>query len=201
MNDYKPNSNRFKEEQKEQAQEKRAEKVVTGKVIAKKKSGLSKIADEFISEDAKNIKSYVVGEVLIPSAKKIISEVVTNVVDMILYGGSRGGGRRYTADTVSYTKYSSRDSRAYRDTRSYGGGYSYDDITLSTRAEAEDVLLRMDEIMEQYGLVRVLDFYDLVGVTGNYTDNKYGWLNIRSAEIVRVRDGYKIKLPRAVPID
>ena len=201
MNDYKPNSNRFKEEQKEQAQEKRAEKVVTGKVIAKKKSGLSKIADEFISEDAKNIKSYVVGEVLIPSAKKIISEVVTNVVDMILYGGSRGGTRRSTADRVSYTSYSSRDNRNYRDTRSYGGGYSYDDITLATRAEAEDVLLRMDEIMEQYGLVRVLDFYDLVGVTGNYTDNKYGWLNIRSAEIVRVRDGYKIKLPRAVPID
>ena len=201
MNDYKPNSNRFKEEQKEQAQEKRAEKVVTGKVIAKKKSGLSKIADEFISEDAKNIKSYVVGEVLIPSAKKIISEVVTNVVDMILYGGSRSGTRRSTADRVSYTSYSSRDNRAYRDTRSYTSGYSYDDITLSTRAEAEDVLLRMDEIMEQYGLVRVLDFYDLVGVTGNYTDNKYGWLNIRSAEIVRVRDGYKIKLPRAVPID
>ena len=42
---------------------------------------------------------------------------------------------------------------------------------------------------------------DLVGVTGNYTDNKYGWTNIRNAEVVRVRDGYRIKLPRALPID
>ena len=56
--------------------------------------------------------------------------------------------------------------------------------------------------MEAYGLVRVADFYDLVGVTGNYTDNKYGWTNIRSAEIVRLRDGgYVIKLPRAMQID
>ena len=28
-----------------------------------------------------------------------------------------------------------------------------------------------------------------VGITGNYTDNKYGWTNIRNAEIMRVREG------------
>ena len=81
------------------------------------------------------------------------------------------------------------------------GSYSYDDIILSTRGEAEDVLSRMDELIETYGLVRVADLYDLVGITGNYTDNKYGWMNIRNAEIMRVRDGYMIKMPRAVPID
>jgi hypothetical protein len=59
----------------------------------------------------------------------------------------------------------------------------------------------MDELIETYGLVRVADLYDLVGITGNYTDNKYGWMNIRNADIVRVRDGYMIKLPRAMPID
>ena len=72
---------------------------------------------------------------------------------------------------------------------------------MSNRGEAQDVLDRMDELMDTYGLVRVADLYDLVGITGNYTDNKYGWTNIRNAEIVRVRDGYMIKMPRAVPID
>ena len=79
--------------------------------------------------------------------------------------------------------------------------YSYDTITLDTRGEAEEVLARMDEIIDTYKMVRVADFYDLVGVTGNYTDNKYGWTNIRNAEVIRVRDGYRIKLPRALPID
>ena len=58
----------------------------------------------------------------------------------------------------------------------------------------------MDEIMEEYEIVRVADLYDLVGVTGEHTDNKYGWTNIRNAEIERVRDGYRIKMPRALPI-
>ena len=59
----------------------------------------------------------------------------------------------------------------------------------------------MDEIMEEYHIVRVADLYDLVGVTGDYTDNNYGWTNIRNAKIVRVRDGYKIDMPRALPLD
>lgn len=59
----------------------------------------------------------------------------------------------------------------------------------------------MDELISTYKIVSVADFYDLVGVTGNWTDNKYGWSDIRSASIVHVRDGYMIKLPRPLPID
>lgn len=202
MDDYTSNSNRFKEEQKnnKDSKQKKVEKIVTGPVKIKKKSGLQKIAGEFISEDAKNIKSYVFGEVLIPAIKKAISDIVTDGIDIILYGGSRGGNRRSTADRVSYRNYYDRDNRI-RDSRTTNYGYSYEDIILATRGEAEDVLQRMDELMDTYGLVRVADLKDLVGISDNYTDNKYGWTNIRNAEIVRVRDGYMIKMPKAVPID
>lgn len=200
MTEYKPNSNLSKIEQKGQEYEKRAEKVITGNAVTRKKSGVRKLTDEFISEDAKNIKSYVVGEVLIPSAKKAISDIVVNVIDMILYGGSKGGRPRSTADRVSYRNYYDRDSRPTRSVSS-ASAYSYDDIILDSRGEAEDVLARMDEIMDTYRLVRVADLYDLVGITAPHTANGYGWTNIRNAEIVRTRDGYMIKMPRAVPID
>ena len=59
----------------------------------------------------------------------------------------------------------------------------------------------MDELIDTYKLVSVADLKDLVGITGNYTDNRYGWTSIRSAEVVRVRDGYTIKMPRPMPID
>ena len=59
----------------------------------------------------------------------------------------------------------------------------------------------MDGMLETYGVVSVADMYDLVGITCNYTDNKYGWTNLRNAEPVRVRDGYMLKLPKAGPID
>ena len=67
--------------------------------------------------------------------------------------------------------------------------------------EARDVLARMDELIDTYGMVSVADLYDLVGISGNYTDNKYGWTNIKSARIVRVRDGYRIEMPRAMVIE
>lgn len=203
MEDYKPNSNKYKEEQKAleiKKVEKRVNKpVATGVKIAQKKKG---VFGEIISEDARNVKSYVLSEVLIPAIKKAISDIVTDGIDIILYGESRGNKKRSTADRVSYTKYWDRNSSGtYRNDRPTSTIYSFDDIKLDTRGEAEDVLSRMDEIMDTYGLVRVTDFYDLVGVTGNYTDNKYGWMNITSAEIIRVRDGYIIKMPRAVPLD
>lgn len=203
MEDYKPNSNKFKEEQKQRESDKKIEKVVTGKVITRKKSKVSRFLGEFISEDARSVKSYVLGEVLIPAIKKAISDIVTDGIDIILYGESRGNRKRSTADKISYRNYYDTSRRTSMNERQAltAGSYSYDDIILNTRGEAEDVLARMDELMETYGLVRVADLYDLVGITGNYTDNKYGWTNIRNAEVVRVRDGYMIKMPRAVPID
>lgn len=206
--DYKSNSNKSKAEaakKESQLEEKRVEKVVTGKVITKKKSGFSKFAGEFISEDAKNIKNYVIGDVLIPAFKKAISDIITDGIDIILYGGNgRSGSRRGPSDRVSYRSYyDDRGGRASDrlTTRYSSNSYSYDDIVLDSRGEAEEVLARMDELMDTYGLVRVADLKDLVGITGSYTDNKYGWTNIRNAEIVHVRDGWMIKMPRAVAID
>ena len=60
----------------------------------------------------------------------------------------------------------------------------------------------MDELISTYGIVSVADLYDLVGITGgSYTDNKYGWTNVHNASVIRVRDGYMIKMPKALPLD
>ena len=206
---YKPNSNKYKKEQVEENQletKKKVEKVITTKAV-KRKNGVRKFADSFISEDAANVKSYVVSEVLIPALKKAISDIVTDGIDMILYGSS-GKSRQSSTKTsyISYRNYSDpRDKKySYREpSRSMNAGYSYDDIILSTRSEAEEVILAMSELVETYGVASIADLYDLVGVSGNFTDNKYGWTkaNIRNAEVVRTRDGYLLKFPRARLID
>lgn len=195
------NSHKNRNEKKELPDGKRAEKVVHGKVKTKK-NDVRKLTDIFIAEDAANVKNYILMDVIVPSVKKAIYDLIVGALDMSLYGARGRGGKRPIADKVSYTDYNSvsrRDERSYNRTQT-ASGYSYDDIILDSRGEAEAVLSRMDEVMEEYGQVRVADLYDLVGVTGNYTDNNYGWTNIRNAEVVRVRDGYKIKMPRALPI-
>lgn len=198
---YKPNSHKFKEEQKESSDDrKKLEKVVKGNVKTRKKSSIRKFADDFIAEDAKNIKSYVVIDVLIPAIKKAVSDIVTNGIDMILYGESGSNKKRSNSSYVSYRDYSDRRDDRHRDNRTRTG-YGYDDLILDTRGEAEEVLSRMDELIETYGVATVADLYDLVGKSCNYTDNKYGWTNIRNSEAVRVRDGYLLKLPKALPIN
>lgn len=179
---------------------KKVESVIAGKAKTKKKSEIKKFADVFISEDASNVKSYILLDVLIPAVKKAISDIVTNGIDMILYGES-GGRKKNTASKISYRDYYDRDG-GRRMESSFRSGFDYDDVTFETRADAEAVLDAMDEAISKYGVVSVGDFYDLANIsTDNYTVNKYGWTDIRSASVVRVRDGYMIKLPKALPLN
>ena len=197
MTEYKGNSHRSKEQN--EVVEKKVEQIAKGKT--KKKSDVKKFTDTFIAEDITSVKDYILMEVLLPAAKKAISDIVTNGIDMILYGETRSKSKSRES-RVSYTKYYDRDRDYDRPTRTRGRyGYDYDDIILDTRKEAEEVLDRMDDLIDNYGMVSVADLYDLVGVSGNYTDNKYGWTNLRNADVQRVRDGYLLKLPKALPFD
>ena len=79
--------------------------------------------------------------------------------------------------------------------------FDYDDIIFEKRGEAEDVLSRMDELISTYHMASVADLFEFAGLTGPYTGNRYGWTDIRSASVVRTKDGYMLKLPRALPLD
>ena len=197
MEEYKSNSNKSKELTKNKKKKKVVKPIA--KATKKKKNAL---AETFISEDASNIKSYILMDVLVPAIKKAVIDIVTDGISMLFYGDTSHGNRRSStsASYISYNRYSDRDRRD--DRTSYGRSrYSYDDIILQSRGEAEEVLDRMSEMIDTYGIVSVADMYDLVGIATNYTDNKYGWTNLRNAEPIRVSNGYMLKLPKAGPID
>lgn len=197
--DYKPNSNRFKEQQKETSVEKKKiEKVTTGKVKIKKKSGLQKMAGAMFAEDAEKVKSYILMDVVIPTIADGIVDVLKKSIDAIF--GRKSSGGRSIASKINYRSYYDTPDRGETKSRSKGV-YDYDDIIFNSRGEAEEVLSAMDDLIELYGNVSVSEFYDLAGVSSEYTSNKYGWTDIHTAKIVRISgDGYMIKLPRAMPL-
>ena len=206
MDEFVPNSHKFKEEQKkstalttERKEKPSVQRITKGKVKTKKKSELRKFADVFIAEDISKVKSYALGEVIIPTIKKAICDIISNGIEMILWGET-GHTKRSSGSRISYSKYydDRRDGR--RSDVSARTRYDLDDVIFESRDEAKEVLERMDELIDQYGMASIADFYDLAGVTGNYTDNKYGWTNLSAADVVRVRDGYMIKLPRVRPL-
>lgn len=202
MAEYPANSHRSKELATEgRSEERKVQKVVSGKVTTKKNE-VRKLTDIFISEDARNVKSYICMDVLVPAIKKAISDIVTDGIDMILYGGSGSGRKTKPSNNVSYRNYyeSPRNSMPSRNDPQRSR-FDYDDIVFESRGEAELVREQMVDMIERYGFVTVADMYDMADLTSPYTSNKYGWTNIRSAEAVRVRDGYILKLPKAMPID
>lgn len=197
MDNYAPNSHRYKEEQKQAAEKKEIKKVISG--TAKPKSNeLRKFTSIFISEDVKNVKEYILLDVLVPTIKKTI----LGAIDMMLNGGSSSYSGRSSSSKVSYRKYydEPRDER-----RSNGNTvrtrFDYDDIGFPSRGEAEAVREEMCNVIERYGFVTVADMYDMAGLSQPFTSNKYGWTNIRNAEVVRSGGEYVIKLPKALPID
>ena len=195
--EFKPNSNKFKEE--EQQKTKKVEKAITGKAKLKKKSGLTKFRDVFIPSDITDIKGYIFSEVLIPKMKNILSESF----NIFLYGESRGAKNSSSkVPYVSYRDYSSSNSVRYSNKPKVTSTYDLDEIILDDRGEAEAVVERMSDLMDTYNNVSVADLYDLVGIEGRYTDNNYGWTSTRGVRVVRVGDGtYSIRLPRPTPID
>ena len=192
MAEYKPNSNKYKSEQR-----KKQEKIVQGKVRRKKKSEVSKLKDIFISEDVEDIKSYIIMDVIVPTIKNTI----LNTVSMCLFGDTAKRSKNH--NTVSYNLDYSSVIRSERPNRRHStrDQYDFDDIIFDSRGEAEDVLDHMEDVMAAYnGVVTVADFYDFAGVTGTWTDNNYGWTNLSRATVRRTRDGYIIDLPKVIPV-
>ena len=177
MEEYKSNSHKSRQNQNDDIPEKRVEKVVSGSVKSKKKNGLQKITNVFVPEDVDDVKSYIFEDIVVPAVKDIILDAVRAFLGV---SGNSRVGRSSTSSKISYRKYyDDRDRRDSGNVSRTRTGYDYDDIILESRGEAEDVLERMDELIATYQVVSVADFYDLVGVSGNYTDNKYGWTDIR----------------------
>ena len=195
MENYPSNSHKTRE----QNTDKKVEKVVSGKTSTKKKSGIRKLSDTFLSEDVSNVKSYIFSEVLLPAAKKLVSDIVTNGTNMLLYGEIKN--KKGNSSKVSYSRYYDDRSRDYR-SPVVRNNFDYDEIIFETRGDAEAVLDAMYDILNQYKVVSVAELYDLASITThNYTCNNYGWVDLRGSSVFRVRDGYILKLPRALAID
>lgn len=193
-------------------EEKKVESVVTSKVERRKKPLMKRIAEIFIGGDSKSVLQYVVMEVLVPQAKEMVTEAASQGFERMIYGESRPARRSYghprSSGPTNYSRYAVRGNNPLGragapDGRPVGErrGQDVDDILLASRPEADLVLERLYDLLEKYGTVSVSDLYSLVGLSGSYVDQKWGWTELQGAQVRRVREGYIVELPRPVAID
>lgn len=187
--------------------------VVHGKTI--KKNGIEKVAGSFISSDVKKVKSYLLTDVIIPNAKKLISDVVSRGVDMLLFNGggrpnSGYGSYGSVSGAFSYKDYNrSYTTNSYGSARpplsEYNQGLSLsnntlDNLVVKSYADGREVLSRMNTLIETYGMISVYETCKLLGVVGRHTDFDWGWSDIRAAEVVPYRGEFLLKMPRPISL-
>lgn len=183
--------------------ENKIEQVTTGKVTVKKKTFWDEIKESFIVNDAHSIFSYVIKNVLVPSSKKIIADVIDDAVNVWLYPNGGGTSRRMTssipASRITYRDYSSVSRVRQEPVRQDEKKNQISKLIFEDRGDAEIVLGRLKEQAEAYGIATILDMYDAAGKSVDYTYDAYGWNveEIKQGTIVRSRDGFVIDMPEA----
>lgn len=201
------------QEEVEVPREKKELKSVVSEQPTKVKRGLlSRLVTGIVGPDGiPGIGSYVNEEIIKPAIKNIIVDGVTSGINMLMYGekgGPNRGGR---------SSYSGGGRSNYRPTTNYGANYrsssvdpvqperiaarparqGVEEYLIADRYDASHVLTTLTENADRYDTVSVADYYDLIGVPSQYTDNNHGWSidSITKAVIVPVRGGYVIKFP------
>lgn len=211
-------SNSHKVTQGAQPKPKKKEKeplkpVVTGEVIVKKRPLGRKFKDVFFGGEFKMAAHYIVTGVMVPAVRNMIVDATTMGIERIIYGESSAQQRRrgvmpeVTRSKFSYGAISSRDPRVRGNLPDQAPVYSpsrtirgISDITLISREEAEMVLDRLNDIIDEYDVASVADLHELTGLPTAYTDNNYGWSSLANASVRQTRDGFLLDLPPAEKI-
>lgn len=215
-----PNKSETAQRRKEEPprEEKPIVKVTKGKVTIRKKPLGRRFAEAFGAQEGQGVIDYILYDIIVPATKNMLLDSISDGVEMALFGEVRGRRRRssdnrsrYAYDRVSYRDDRDRyrnDRRDRRDDR-YGRDHrddiqerrsmrDYEDIVFNSKQDAEDVISSLVDMIDEYGQATVADLYDLAGITPEYTYGNYGWTNLSSATSVRDRDGYTLRLPRAI---
>lgn len=204
MQDYKPNSNRFKESQKvapAQAapEQKKVEKVVAGKVTAKPKSGLAKFAETFFAEDLHKVKDYVVKDVIMPTIKDTVWTIIARGSERLIFGEAGHSPKNSKLPFVNYGNlFKSNTPSQVPTVNSSTSQYSVDNIILEDRGDAEKVLTAMNAHIAEFGEVSISTLYEFIGEPiGDFMSTRWGWRSLNTAGIMRTSNGgYKLDLPR-----
>jgi len=209
--DYPNNSHKAKSKP-EKVEPKKVERIVAGEVVRRKKPLGKRFSETFMGGDAKGVWGFVAFDVLVPAAKDMAADAVSQGIERMLFGEARSASRRSSSRSngplghVAYNRYGPSSIPIRREeprnvSRRSRASHNFDEIILATRVEAEEVVDRLFDLVNRYESATVADLYEMVGVDSEYTDDKWGWTDIRGAGVARVRNGYLLDLPKPEPLD
>lgn len=208
---YKGNS-KLEKEVTEESTAPKLKKIEGVTVVEKKPSIGKRIKDNLGGQDFKSVGLYLLIDVVLPKTRDLVFDLINEGAHRSIYGDST---RRSSAPTSSIvgtsrirqTNYSTMSQSPLVGSRSSGDTaiaqrdramFDFSGLIIPSRDQAEEVIERMGDPIEEFGRVSVADLYDLLGVTGNgFTDQKHGWdaKAYSYFNVKKVREGWILDLP------
>lgn len=185
-----------------------AEKVISGVVIERKPGLGSKIRDTFMGVSAREVGQHVVMDVIVPQLRGMVVDAGIQMLERTILGESR----QRSSSSSSSSARSSRGSNYVAYNRYSGGSMGSEseainfrsnevrEVIVETRGDAQNVLDELFRHIDRYNAVSVAYYYELVGITGKFTDHQWGWTNLNASGVSHVREGYRIELPKPISI-
>ena len=201
---YSSNSNTSKGKEEKKI---KPEKVVTGDVVVNKKSLGKKVIETFTIEDNRSVMDHLIFDVVVPTTKALIIDLVTQGIERKFYGsGVRGHTGSYLGRGGAYTNYSKITKEPRRQTSSPitprdKADHRFDSVEFESRGEAELTIDKLTEQIDNYDVATVSDLYSAIGLTSDFTDENWGWTDLRGANIRRSGGRYLLYLPKPQPLD
>lgn len=203
---YKNSLDNKKDEKNEQEKEKIKPVIDKTKIASTKKPFGRKIMECFLPEDVKDIKTWFIKDILIPSTKDFIFDGISMIFyGEKSYGSSKKYGRYDYSSKYDYSRrYRDNDKKRRRDNDDYytsEDNYDFRNIVIRQRQDAEMIIDEMIERIRKTGSVSIAEMFDLLDIPSRYTDNNYGWDDERDIGLKRVNAGFLIKVTEPKYLD
>lgn len=216
--DFPSNSNKQATQVNAPTQEKNLTKITTGPVSKRKPTFTEKIRRVFLGGELQVTAKYVATDVLLPALKNLVVDATSKGIERVIYGESSPRRRMANQPQGPRVSYNSPVNRGYQQQPQYqrnnpnnvimmpdqppfgGRGRKTQvvgEIILSTRKEAEEVLERLNDLIDKFDVASVADLCEVTGLPSSYTDNSWGWVNLSFVKVRQIREGFVIDFPPA----
>ena len=182
-------------------------KVIEGVVVQKKAPVMKRMVRGLVADDINNVGEFLVTDVLLPSFRNLLFDLITQGSARTLFGStgarrSLGGAGPVSSIRTAYNKIAEGNPsdirRSAQPVRRRTAPMEL--IILETREEALAVLDALMARVERFGRASKADLNDLLGITGEFTDQNWGWTNLDQAGVSQSRDGYLLDFPDPIDI-
>jgi len=196
---------RPRDEEERPAARPRPKAAVSSPSEIKKDSFWDKFKKAWFGENVENAGEFVIFEVGIPAMKATLSDMISNGMEVLLFGESsgrhsRGRSKESSGYTGMYRRERERERDVREERRSYG--YIWEQVEPRSQRDCMAIIAEMKDFAYDNEYVTVAELLDIMRASNlaEYTDENKGWyaedLKGNACSCYAVRGGYLLDLPR-----